>query len=710
MATLEKIRSKSVFLIVVIGIALLAFIVGDAITNGRSLFGSGSTIASLGDAKVDISEYQSRLNMYQEANPDADVQELSQATIDALINEKLLDAAAKKLGVEVSDEQTTYYIMEQPLQPMQLFMNTYGRAVQQMYPNAQLTPTLMYNIIFTPEKYGLSADQTEGLKQAWIAMEKETKAAAARNIYMQLLYATIQPNDLDKKALFAQNTDSYTVDVARKAFGELDKKKYPVSDADIKAEYDKNKNMFMVKELTKTVGFIAYSVKPSDADIKLAKELQAAALKSVKAGQPLAKDLQKQGVRFDTRTATTANAGDYQLSSFLKGAPVDSVALFDRGGSFRIVKLVGNSAANDSLEVAFVQVMKDQVAAVTADIKAGMALDSLSGKYSADQVGVSPAQWVSIQNEQARQQLGSVSSTFVAALDTVGAGAILTAQETPEGSVLAYVKNAKPKVSVYTYEDTYYDLYPSDETIDAATEALSKYAASHNTPAKFAEGAQKAGYMHQSVPVSVSLPAFSAGMNPMNGRASYYPKSREVVQWVMTEGEPGMASPVFSNEDMQQPVLYIALVEDEYDDYAPYTDSLVKESLEAKVRASKAGDAMVKQYSGKGNIQATAQAMGVPVVTDSQVRFQGSMNVPDAAVAARMTGTKPGAKTYVVKGNDGVYAYEVKAKNPSESKYYESQSADQYNRQFKGNVNALFNMLRGNKRMENNIFKITRSK
>lgn len=49
--------------------------------------------------------------------------------------------------------------------------------------------------------------------------------------------------------------------------------------------------------------------------------------------------------------------------------------------------------------------------------------------------------------------------------------------------MLAYVKNAKPKVSVYTYEDTYYDLYPSDETIDAATEALSKYAASHNTPA-----------------------------------------------------------------------------------------------------------------------------------------------------------------------------------------------------------------------------------
>ena len=38
MATLEKIRSKSVFLIVVIGVALLAFIIGDALTNSQNIF------------------------------------------------------------------------------------------------------------------------------------------------------------------------------------------------------------------------------------------------------------------------------------------------------------------------------------------------------------------------------------------------------------------------------------------------------------------------------------------------------------------------------------------------------------------------------------------------------------------------------------------------------------------------------------------------
>lgn len=43
MATLEKIRSKSVFLIVVIGVALLAFIIGDALTNSQNIFGERTT-------------------------------------------------------------------------------------------------------------------------------------------------------------------------------------------------------------------------------------------------------------------------------------------------------------------------------------------------------------------------------------------------------------------------------------------------------------------------------------------------------------------------------------------------------------------------------------------------------------------------------------------------------------------------------------------
>lgn len=703
MATLEKIRNKSVFLIVVIGIALLAFIVGDAISNGRTLFGNGSTVASIGDAKVDISEYQQRLNMLQEGNPDADSQLLSQAALEQLLNEKLLDNAAKEMGIAVSDEQTSFYIMDQPLEPMQMFMNTYGRSIQQLFPNAQPTPQLMYNVIFTPEKYNLTPDQVSGLKQAWLAMESQTKAAIARNLYVNLLAKTIQPNALDKKDLFAMNAQSYTVDVARKPFGELDPKKYPVSEAELKAEYEKRKNFYRMNEPGKTVGFIAYEVKPSEADVKMAKELQTSALALLKAGKPLSKDLTKEGVRYDRTTASASNVQNPQIANFLKSAAVDTVAVFDRGGSFDIVKLVKITSANDSIELDVLQVQKEQVAGVTADLKAGVPADSLAAKY-ADKVMAQPTQWIQAQNPQMRT---GIPQSFAAALDTVAAGAVLTVDSSDQGSVLAYVKSVKPKVPVYEFEDVSYELYPSQETVDAATTALTKYAATNNTPAKFGDNAQKAGYQYQSIPVSASVPAIPAGMNPMNGQRSYYPHSSKVIEWVMTKAEPGSVSEVFDNEDAQAPVLYIAMVENEYDDFAPYTDSLVKKDLENRIRRSKAGDAMVKQYSGKADINATAQAMGVPVVTDSQLRFLGSNNVADAKVAARMTGTKPGTKVYVVKGDDGVYAYVMKAANPVTTKPYEDQQMQQYNGAFKSSINNIMNMLRGNRRVENHIFEMT---
>ena len=47
MATLQKIRSKSVLVLIIIGAGLLAFVIGDFFTSGRTLFGTGSTIAKV---------------------------------------------------------------------------------------------------------------------------------------------------------------------------------------------------------------------------------------------------------------------------------------------------------------------------------------------------------------------------------------------------------------------------------------------------------------------------------------------------------------------------------------------------------------------------------------------------------------------------------------------------------------------------------------
>ena len=93
MATLEKIRSKSVFLLVIIGLALLAFIIGDFFTSGRTLFGTGTTIAKVDGHSIDINEFQRRVELvnqqYQQSGQKVDQAVLQQQVLDQMIVEAL---------------------------------------------------------------------------------------------------------------------------------------------------------------------------------------------------------------------------------------------------------------------------------------------------------------------------------------------------------------------------------------------------------------------------------------------------------------------------------------------------------------------------------------------------------------------------------------------------------------------------------------------
>ena len=101
MATLEKIRSKSVMLFAVIIVALLAFILGDFLTSGRNFFGPGDTVASADGVKVKFDEYQKRSQelsaQYQGQKIDPDV--LSQLAIEQLLSEKLMQKEYDRVGI-----------------------------------------------------------------------------------------------------------------------------------------------------------------------------------------------------------------------------------------------------------------------------------------------------------------------------------------------------------------------------------------------------------------------------------------------------------------------------------------------------------------------------------------------------------------------------------------------------------------------------------
>ena len=62
MATLEKIRSKGLLLLIVVGVALVVFIVGDLVNSGSTYFQENSAnVAVINGDKVKIRDYAEKI-------------------------------------------------------------------------------------------------------------------------------------------------------------------------------------------------------------------------------------------------------------------------------------------------------------------------------------------------------------------------------------------------------------------------------------------------------------------------------------------------------------------------------------------------------------------------------------------------------------------------------------------------------------------------
>lgn len=710
MATLEKIRSKSVFLIIVIGVALLAFIVGDAISNGRNLFGKGSRIAKVGDSKIEISEYQQREQQLADLYKDqgVDQSEIASVALQQLMDEKLLDAAVDQMGIEVDDKDLAFYIFDMPLPPVQMFiMRNFG---------PQVNPAMASDMINNPTKYGLQPQQAEALKEGWIQMEQQTKKAVKRHIYENLMAGAVRPNALDRKDMQARATESVKVNLAAKPFDQAMLDKYKVTDAEINNLYNERKEYYKVSEPTATIGFVYGRVAPSQTDVATAAKVSGEAAAALRSGQPVSAALQKQGVRTDKNALPVKYISSQYLrfpynAAQIASAPVDSVMSFVSVNYYMNVKKTGQYVANDSVEIAVFEIPKANVADLTSVLATGLKADSVAAR-TGDKAKYIGTDVVLAQNPQYR---GSIPTDIMAQLDTVTYGQIVTIIEgdakTP--ARLARIEKAVP-VDVYQFEAANYELLPSTETLAEAREKMEAFGSKNKSVDAFKKNAAAAGYQYMPYTISASTPNIAAPDQSYGFRS--FPNSSAVVQWAMDDVTSGEISDVFDNKDVRDSWLYIAILADQTEDYLPASDPMVKDQLTDMLKRRKAGEAMVKQYSGKGDINATAQAMGVVPSNENDMRFGGSAMLRDFPVSARIMGTAPGAKVYVVKGDNGVYAYQVVGKNTNETPADKSQQNMIYNAIFGGFDNpnpqnpmpygAIGKLLRGSKKIENNRYEL----
>lgn len=701
MATLEKIRSKSVFLIVVIGVALLAFIIGDALTNSRNILGDNTTVAKVGGTKIDYMDYQRKreeLNNQQEQNrrnnpnQSYDSQVLSHQALMSLIQDNLIADAADKAGIESSGNLLRKYMLEGNNEEVM-------KIIQQLQASGLSVsdPQQAYELIFNPKRNGLTEAQMEPFQRAWLAAEKTTSRQIKSNIYLRLLGGTIRANELDKKAMYNDYINTRNVDLAFKPYGQLDEKKYPVSDQEINDLYNSEKNKYRVEEPTREISFIAVSVLPSESDRKVSSELAQKTLSALNGNsQQLPKELKKDGVAISTITQRVSDV-PARFRNLLDSMSVNSARIVSNDlQGFTVIRLLSRNTEVDSLylDIAFAQT--DALGKKVMDaLNNGLPLDSVQARFGADSVGVQAGNKIPLYTAN-----GATNAFTQSVLDSLknSNGKYIPIMQ-GQGMTMAKVVKQSAPVTICEYDEAVYTLTPSQQTRNDARDKFEKFLGANNTAAKFNANAAKAGYTVQKYTITPSTPAVPTypGMN------QYYSDSRQVVRWALMDGEQGEVSHIYTATDALHPVMYAAAIDAAYDEYVPVTSESLRNSLTARIRAQKAGDEMVKAYSSKTqSLQSAAQAMGVDVRNIPNFRFGARNGVNDMTVAGKIAGSKADKKVVIVRGEDGVYVYQVMGTSTENFPY----NADQYDQQYWQMISPNpLDLLRGKNPIKNNIYK-----
>lgn len=689
MATLEKIRSKSVLLLVIIGVALLAFIIGDFFTSGRTFFGTGTTVAKVGNQKIDIQDFQRRVELanqqMQQNGQKVDQAVLQQQVLAAMVGEKLMEKEMKDLGLTVTDQELT----DAMLGSGSYYLDAMLR--QQGIESARALHDMAYN----PVNYGIDEQNAAQLRQYWVSLEKQMEQSLIQQKFQTLFAGTLTANELDAKAVYDDAAATAHVAYAMKDFSSLSDDDYAVTDQEIQAEWEKHKADYALDAPQRSINYISVEIAPSAADLVAAEQNVEAAIAALNE-KPSTEGLADMPEFIVNRNKVTSSAIlDNRLQKFADSASVGSAALVSRiGNDFTLAKVIGKTSEPDSANINIFALAGNRALAdsVIAELNAGrLSFDSLSTIAGAQ--GMQKDLDVPLLDPQMALMRDALVNATVGRYFTPDTAAT-------EGVRIIRVNSRKAPVTVYDLAHITYTAEPSRATVNKLESDLQAFLSANTTAETFTANASDAGYQ-----------AFPAIVSESTPQIENIPSTRGAVHWAL-EAKKGQVSPIFGQETDGR---FVAVaLNDIYEKYVPATAESVKSYLTTQVRNDKKAAALIEQYKGKASdLAGYAQLMNTKVDTTDvnfgQLSFYNP-GVGGADIAATVSVTEPGKLTGPLKGNTGVVVFNIVNVDKQGRPYSFEESAMTYNRSrgaaaLGGNIQML---LLGNKKIENNLMKFFR--
>lgn len=272
MATLEKIRSKGVLLVIVVGLALFAFIVGDFLNSGSSYFNkSRETVATIVGEDINIKDYSAAIEqmaeVYKIETGNTELKEevmtqLRQSVWDNMVNERILTAEAKKIGLAVSPEELSDRCVGKNIHPLIMQRRAFAGE------NGQFSQAALLQFLGSLEQPAANEEMKQQLEKAksyWAFWEKTVKTSILQEKYNSLMAKVVSSNSLDAKMSYEDRKTSVDVAYVVKPYFLIPDADVKVDEGEIKDRYNKQKEQYK-QEANCEIKYVAFAVKPMKED------------------------------------------------------------------------------------------------------------------------------------------------------------------------------------------------------------------------------------------------------------------------------------------------------------------------------------------------------------------------------------------------------------------------------------------------------------
>lgn len=685
MTALGKIRSKGILLIIIIGLGLFAFIAEEAFRSCNGIKGQNSQqIGEVLGEKIYVQDFQKLLEEYQDAmkltmrtdNLSEDqLNQLKDQVWQQLVSERVMKEDCKKLGLTVTEDELQNVLNDGTNQLL-----TQTPFVNQQTGRFDVSILKQFIDAYRKAEASNNSQQLDQMRPAynyWLFVEKNLRTQLLAQKYQSLLANCVLSNKVEAKMAFNEENEEAQIQLASIAYNTIKDADIKVTDEELKAKYEELKPAFRQQQETRDVKMVDVQVKASATDRAQLQKDMAGYQKQLAAAADPTQVVSKSGSMIQYIGLPVSGKAFQQypdIASKIDSMAVGTTSVVEntKDNTYNIVRILSRTELPDSVEFRQIQVGGKTLEAARASadsiqkaLAAGGDFQAIAKRYGQD----STKTWFT---GAMYEQATTMSQDNRAYIEALLNGAVGSTQniELTQGNVVIQVLNRKAMKNKAVAAVIKKEIRFSDDTYSKAYNRFSQFVTqSQASLADLQKHATKFGYTVQDLN---DFATSSHTVGNVGGSGI-----RDAIKWIF-EAKEGQVSQLFEAGKENDHLLVLCMTKIHPQGYRPWDDAQVKEILKREVIRDKKAEMIMAKLKGVNSI-AAAQGKGAKVSTVNQITFAApafiqATGAAEPALSGAVAATAQGKFCSApVKGNAGVYVFQVVKKQMRPGKYNEEQ-------------------------------------